>query len=96
MTLILFGVWLFSLNIFISLLLSLFVGTFTLFLGAGQFLLKMIVDYRLLKTTSVYFSRSDLMQTFVKSSIYHLIYIVVVGFLGGVVKKYDWKGRKVH
>ena len=96
MTLILFGVWLFSLNIFISLLLSLFVGTFTLFLGAGQFLLKMIVDYRLLKTTSAYFSRSDLMQTFVKSSIYHLIYIVVVGFLGGVVKKYDWKGRKVH
>lgn len=96
MTLILFGVWLFSLNIFISLLLSLFVGTFTLFLCAGQFLLKMIVDYRLLKTTSAYFSRSDLMQTFVKSSIYHLIYIVVVGFLGGVVKKYDWKGRKVH
>lgn len=96
MTLILFGVWLFSLNIFISLLLSLFVGTFTLLLGSGQFLLKMIVDYRLLKTTSAYFNRSDLMQTFVKSSIYHLVYIVVVGFLGGIVKKYDWKGRKVH
>ena len=96
MTLILFGVWIFSLNIFISLLLSLFVGTFTLLLGSGQFLLKMIVDYRLLKTTSAYFNRSDLMQTFVKSSIYHLVYIVVVGFLGGIVKKYDWKGRKVH
>lgn len=96
MTLILFGVWLFSLSILIALSLSLFVGKSTLMLACGQFVLKMIVDYRLLKTTSTYFNRSDLMQTFVKSSIYHLLYIVFVGFLGGIVKKYDWKGRKVH
>ena len=95
-TLILIGVWLFSTNIFIAFAGSLLFGSSFLMLGLGQFLVKMIADYRLLKTTSTYFNRSDLMQTFVKSSLYHLIYIVIIGFLGGITKKYQWKGRKIH
>ena len=96
MTLILIGVWLFSTNIFIAFAGSLLFGSSFLMLGLGQFLVKMIADYRLLKTSSTYFNRSDLMQTFVKSSLYHLIYIVIIGFLGGITKKYQWKGRKIH
>lgn len=95
-TAILIGVWLFCVSIPLTLLSSVFLGKIAILIGIGQLLIKMIADYRLLKTTSDFFNRSDLMQTFVKSSIYHLIYIIVVGFLGGIVQKYEWKGRNVH
>lgn len=95
-TMILIGVWLFCVSIPLTFLSSLFFGKIALFLCFGQLLIKTIADYRLLKTTSVFFNRSDLMQTFVKSSIYHLLYIIVVGFLGGIIQKYEWKGRRVQ
>ena len=95
-TAILIGVWLFCVSILLTFLSSLFLGRLFLIIGFGQLLIKMIADYRLLKTTSTFFNRSDLMQTFVKSSIYHLIYIIGIGFLGGVVRKYEWKGRSVR
>lgn len=95
-TAILIGVWLFCVSIPLTFLSSLFLGRLFLIIGFGQLLIKMLADYRLLKTTSTFFNRSDLMQTFMKSSIYHLIYIIGIGFLGGVVRKYEWKGRKVR
>lgn len=95
-TAILIGVWLFCVSIPLTFLSSLFLGRLFLIIGFGQLLIKMLADYRLLKTTSTFFNRSDLMQTFMKSSIYHLIYIIGIGFLGGVVRKYEWKGRKVQ
>ena len=95
-TAILIGVWLFCVSIPLTFLSVLFFGRIALILGIGQLVIKMIADYRLLKTTSNFFNRSDLMQTFVKSSIYHLFYIIVVGFLGGIIQKYEWKGREVQ
>lgn len=95
-TAILIGVWLFCVSILLTFLSSLFLGRLFLIIGFGQLLIKMLADYRLLKTTSTFFNRSDLMQTFMKSSIYHLIYIIGIGFFGGVVRKYEWKGRKVR
>lgn len=95
-TAILIGVWLFCVSIPLTFLSGLFLGRLFLIIGFGQLLIKMLADYRLLKTTSTFFNRSDLMQTFMKSSIYHLIYIIGIGFLGGVVRKYEWKGRKVR
>ncbi|NJN77563.1 MAG: glycosyltransferase [Saprospiraceae bacterium] len=94
-TLILIGVWLFCVSIPFTFLAALFFGKVWLLLGFGQLIIKSIVDYRLLKTTSTFFNRSDLMRTFWKSSMYHLVYIIGVGFLGGIVKKYEWKGRMV-
>jgi glycosyltransferase involved in cell wall biosynthesis len=94
-TFILAGVWLFCLSIPLNILLSIFFGWQSLLVVFLQLLLKNIVDYQLLKTTTSYFNRSDLMKTFLKSSFYHLAYIIVVGFLGGVLKEYEWKGRKV-
>lgn len=95
-TLILIGVWLFCVSIPFTFLATLIFGKTMLALGVGQLLAKAISDYRLLKTTSTFFKRSDLMKTFWKSSFYHLIYIIIVGFLGGIVQKYEWKGRVVR
>lgn len=95
-TAILIGVWLFCVSIPLTFLSSLWFGKLALIIGFGQLLIKMMADYRLLKTTSTFFYRSDLMQTFVKSSVYHLFYIIAVGFLGGVIQKYEWKGRRVQ
>ncbi|MFK7948695.1 MAG: glycosyltransferase [Saprospiraceae bacterium] len=94
-TAILISVWLFCVSIPLTFLSSLFFGKIALIVGVGQLVIKIIADYRLLKTTSDFFNRSDLMQTFVKSSVYHLCYIIIVGFLGGIVQKYEWKGRSV-
>lgn len=94
-TYILAAVWLFCLSIPINLILSIFFGIQFLMLVLVQILLKIIVDYRLLKTTATFFNRPDLMRTFLKSSFYHLVYIIAVGFLGGILKEYEWKGRKV-
>jgi len=94
-TYILASVWLFCLSIPLHAIFALFFGWQLLVIAAIQFILKSIVDYRLLKTTSTYFKRNDLMRTFLKSSFYHLCYIIVVGFLGGILKEYEWKGRKV-
>lgn len=94
-TAILIGVWLFCVSIPFTFLAALFFGKIMLWLGFGQLVIKAIADYRLLRTTSTFFNRSDLMLTFWKSSFYHLVYIIGVGFLGGVVKEYEWKGRMV-
>lgn len=94
-TYILAAVWLFCLSIPLNIILAIFFGWQLLVIALIQFLLKIMVDYRLLKTTSTFFNRSDLMQTFLKSSFYHLCYIIMVGVLGGILKEYEWKGRKV-
>lgn len=94
-TFILAAVWLFCLSIPLNILLSIFFGWYFLCLAFLQLLLKNIVDYQLLSTTTTYFNRADLMKSFLKSSFYHLAYIIVVGFLGGILKEYEWKGRKV-
>lgn len=95
-TFILIGVWLFCVSVPFTFLATIFWGKIMLAAVFGQLLIKSFADYRLLKTTSTFFNRSDLMQTFWKASFYHLIYIIAVGFLGGVVKKYEWKGRVVQ
>ncbi len=57
---------------------------------------KTLLDFILLRQMSQYFNRMDLMKTFGVSSIYHLVYIVVVGILGNLKKEYEWKGRKTR
>lgn len=94
-TVILALVWLFCVSIFVNLLLSLWIGWMLVAVAFAQFIVKGIADWRLLAMMSRFFDRSDLMKGFGLSSLYHWMYIVVIGFLGGVVKEYEWKGRKV-
>lgn len=89
-------IWLFCLSIPITAFLSLFFGVQFLWYALAQFLIKNIVDYFYLRMSCRFFEREDLMKTFWSASIYHLIYIILIGALGNLVKKYEWKGRAVQ
>ena len=60
-----------------------------------QLLVKTIIDYFFLNQMSVFFGRKDLMKIFLPAQVFHIFYIAIIGFLGNVVKRYEWKGRKV-
>ena len=61
-----------------------------------QFVIKIICDYYLLGTACHYFNKKDLMRSFLLAQILHTYYIIVIGILGNVIKKYEWKGRRVQ
>ncbi|MCO5247323.1 MAG: glycosyltransferase [Chitinophagales bacterium] len=86
-------VFLFVLTLFVNFFL-LFFYTSILVLTALQLVVKSIVDYRLLNSTSTYYGRKGLMKSFVSSQIFHILYIVFVGSLGNILK-FEWKGRKL-
>lgn len=88
-------VWLFCLSIPLTLLLSSAFGSIMLWFALVQFLIKGVIDYFYLRMSSRYFNRGDLMNTFIYSSFAHLIYIILVGALGNLVKTYEWKGRRI-
>lgn len=94
-TVILALVWFFCLSIPLTFLVALFMDWNLFYLLVFQMIIKLIADYQLLSRMSCFFNRTDLLKTFLISSFYHLIYIIAVGFLGGIVKKYEWKGRTV-
>jgi len=73
-----------------------FFGYIAVLIGLAHYLSKVGVDYVYLFRVSKFFSREDLMRRFWAASIVHLIYIVVIGLLSLVVKKYEWKGRRVR
>lgn len=60
-----------------------------------QVVCKTIIDYRFLKSSSAFFNRNDLMDTFYSSELLHIWYIPFVGTLGNILQ-YKWKGRKLH
>jgi biofilm PGA synthesis N-glycosyltransferase PgaC len=60
-----------------------------------QVICKTIIDYHFLKSSSSFFSRQDLMNTFYSSELYHIWYIPFVGTLGNILQ-YKWKGRKLR
>ena len=60
-----------------------------------QVLCKTIIDYHFLKSSSAFFNRHDLMDTFYSSELLHIWYIPFVGTLGNILH-YKWKGRKLR
>jgi glycosyltransferase involved in cell wall biosynthesis len=89
-------VWLFCVNLAISLVLLPFFVKKLLFLTFFQVLTKAVSDYFLLHQMTNFFKRKDLMRFYWPSFFMHLFYIVTVGFGSIFIKKYDWKGRQVH
>ncbi len=57
---------------------------------------KLGADFRLLRTATRFFGRPELMRSFWLSQWLHIAYVVVIGVLANVVKKYEWKGRSVE
>jgi hypothetical protein len=89
-------VWVYCWAIFIAAGSIFILGSIAL--GATLILLisKSIADYILLRKTSQFFRRGELMRYFIPAQIMHVFYIVIVGTLGLFIKKYRWKGRVVH
>ena len=60
------------------------------------FLIKSISDHFFLKIMATYFNRKDLMKNYWAAQILHITYIVFIGFISNLKKRYIWKGRKVR
>ena len=94
-TAILGMVFLFCWSIVLSLLLAVWWGWPPAGLAAILFLVKTTIDYFFLGEMARYFGRRDLIKSYLPSQFLHLAYIIAVGTLANVVKRYEWKGRRV-
>ena len=95
-TIILASVLFFCMNIVVSLILLPFVGWQIGFIFLSSLIVKAIMDYWFLGSMSHFFQRQDLMRAFLPSFFMHIAYIVFVGTVANLVKKYEWKGRQVR
>ncbi len=86
-------VWLFCMSMLFSLGFIFLWGIIALYWFLIQLLAKSIMDYLLLRRTTSFFNRPDLMRSFIPSQLMHIIYIIVIGTLSIFIKKYNWKGR---
>lgn len=94
-TAILGMVFLYCWAIVITLLLVPCWGWAAVWLFLFLFLVKTLPDYFFLGMMAHFFRRVDLMKSYLPSQFLHIAYICAVGVLGNVVKRYEWKGRKV-
>ena len=80
----------------VTLLLIPFLGESMIFLFLLMLLVKCLADYWLLSKATAFFERRDLLKSFFRSQLYHILYIIIVGAAANLVKTYEWKGRKVR
>lgn len=57
---------------------------------------KIIADRQLLGRAARYFQREALMRHFWPSQLLHILYIAGIGLLANLVRRYEWKGRKLR
>jgi poly-beta-1,6-N-acetyl-D-glucosamine synthase len=86
-------VWLYNVLMLAQFFL-LYKSLFSLSAGIIYFGIKIIVEQVLLKEVAAFFGHKNLRLWHVVLQPVHIIYIVSAGILG-LVKKYDWKGRKL-
>lgn len=94
-TAVLVMVFFFCCNIVLSALLMPFFGMAAFAIFLTQFFVKTLADYFFLGSMAHFFKRTTLMNAFLSSQFLHIMYIVIVGFLANIKKKYIWKGRTV-
>ncbi|MEM7103174.1 MAG: glycosyltransferase [Bacteroidota bacterium] len=90
-------VWMYCLCILSGFVLSLIFGWPAFFIFMFTLITKSWFDYQFLGRTARFFQRRDLVKPliFLPSIFLEIIYVVVIGLLGLVIKEYEWKGRKV-
>jgi cellulose synthase/poly-beta-1,6-N-acetylglucosamine synthase-like glycosyltransferase len=82
-------------NIFFAgLLVASFWNTWWLWLLLCLLALKTIVEYPFVRTVAAFFGQQELMAYFPLLQPFHIIYTIVVGWLGKF-GSYDWKDRKI-
>jgi len=70
-------------------------GSAAVVLFCFHLLVKVSVDYVYLRELAQYFRQESVMTAYGYSSVLHPIYIAAVGVASLLVKKYEWKGRRV-
>ncbi|MCB0615955.1 MAG: glycosyltransferase [Phaeodactylibacter sp.] len=71
-------------------------GWYSLGLAWALLMGKGLADYLLLSTAASFFGRAALLRGFWLLEGMHVLYIAVVGLLSVLVKRYEWKGRRVR
>ena len=90
---ILLLVYLFNLALFLLFVISIF--NFDIIIVAIILLLcKTVIEFPFVNSVAKFFNQKRLMTYFVLMQPFHLVYVIVAGFLGKF-GTYEWKGRKV-
>lgn len=87
-------VWLFMLSLLLDGLLFYWGGWPLLGLWLGKWLLKALVDWRLLRSCCRFFGQMSLLRDFWPALFWHFWYILYIGLLANVRKSYTWKERQ--
>jgi hypothetical protein len=74
-------------------MLLVFIGKFNLFTFVVLIAIKIGIEFLLVKPVSIFFSQQKLLIWHTLLQPFHILYVIVCGFLGQV-KNYNWKGRK--
>jgi cellulose synthase/poly-beta-1,6-N-acetylglucosamine synthase-like glycosyltransferase len=96
MTLMLAGVYLLCLFLLPGIVLLPFLGWPAWLVWVGAWSAKAWIDYRYLRHMALFFQQEKLMRPYFPAQFIHILYIVVIGTLGNLVRKYEWKGRRVQ
>jgi len=89
-------IFLFHLSMIGSILIGLMTGSKAmLLLFVIQFIIKVVLDYRLLSQTAIFFDVDVHKTRFVPLVMLHTIYVVAMGVFGLLLSRYTWKGRSV-
>ncbi|MCY7410210.1 MAG: hypothetical protein LH473_08045, partial [Chitinophagales bacterium] len=89
----LLAVLLFNLSVLIS-FIGMFFNTDFQMVFAFQFIIKLIFDFSFLYQIAVFFKRKKLLWLFLPAQVFHVFYIIIIGFAGNLFTT-KWKGRKV-
>jgi len=58
-------------------------------------IIKGISDYLMLHKATAFFNRKKLMRPYLPLQLFHLFYVIIIGFSSIFTRQYRWKGRKV-
>jgi cellulose synthase/poly-beta-1,6-N-acetylglucosamine synthase-like glycosyltransferase len=95
MRLLMLSVYLMSLASMACIFLAITNGLFWVKIMLIILITKMISDYILLRTATVFTGQISLMKYFLPSQILHILYISIIGTASLFVRNYMWKGRRV-
>jgi cellulose synthase/poly-beta-1,6-N-acetylglucosamine synthase-like glycosyltransferase len=90
-------IWLLVIGYWLLVLSQLSTTNYQLYFGITTIciLAKSCIDYYFLNKMASFFDRKDLLKKYWLSQLMHIAYIVFIGTLANLVKKYHWKGRSV-
>ncbi len=88
-------VFLLCMSMFFNLILSLWMPMLLPVL-VFQLALKIMADHAFLQNISRWFGKSELMRDFLPAFFLHCWYIISAGAASTIIRKYEWKGRRVR